>query len=186
MNLKTVLYQSVRADILDGDVLLYRGSGFFAKMIQVVTRSKYSHTGVAAWWNNRLMVLEAVNRGVMVTPLSKNIESYHGDIEWYSTKTDLSSEQRSDMVDFAQQELGKEYDYLKAFWLGLVFLLRRPKDPNDALIKATKLFCSYYVAQIYNSVGIDLQPELSDRHMAPKDISTSSKLFYRGILKKEI
>lgn len=185
MIFKSLSYKNVRSDIKDGDVLLYRGTGFFSRIIQIATRSKYSHTGIAAWWNDRLMVLEAVRRGVMVTPLSKNINDYHGDVEWYTCKEAVPVKKRTAMIKFAQHELGKKYDFLKAFWLGMIYLLRRPKNPDDQLIKATKLFCSFYVAQIYNAVNIDLQPGLSDRHMAPEDISNSKKLVLKGILKRE-
>lgn len=61
-------YRDVRSAINDGDVLMYLGRNLPSRLIQWATRSRYSHAGLAAWWNGRLMVLETVGKGVVVTP----------------------------------------------------------------------------------------------------------------------
>src|SRR5512143_49955 len=76
-------YEDVRSSIRDGDVFMYRVRNLPSRLIQWATRSRYSHAGLAAWWNGRLMVLEAVGKGVVVTPLSANVRHYHGDVEWF-------------------------------------------------------------------------------------------------------
>lgn len=54
-------YSSVRAKIRDGDLLLFRRRrSLVGKLIAVAGRSDYSHPGMAAWWNGRLMCLETV------------------------------------------------------------------------------------------------------------------------------
>lgn len=57
-------YDCIRDKIEDGDIIfLYRGSNFMSKMIQFVTRSAYSHCGIAFWittaTERRLMMVEA-------------------------------------------------------------------------------------------------------------------------------
>src|SRR3972149_735231 len=108
--IKEIVYHAVRRYIKDGDVLLYKGTGFTSRLIRSVTQSEYSHTGIAVRWHNRLMVLEARRRpGIHVIPLSLSIARYKGDIEWYTAKRHLTPRQRLRMVQFAEEEIGKRY-----------------------------------------------------------------------------
>jgi len=104
-----VEYDDNRGEIKNGDVLLYRGRSLESRLIRWATRSRYSHAGLAVWWNGRLMVMEAVGRGVVVTPLSKNVSFYPGYVEWFTSVEEIPDHQRLQMVELAQQELGKEY-----------------------------------------------------------------------------
>jgi hypothetical protein len=176
-------YEEIRDQIKNGDVLMYKGRGLISSIIQWVTRSPYSHAGIAAWWNERLMVLEAKGRGVVVSPFSRNIKEYRGDVEWFSCVREISDEGRLNMVIFAQEELGKRYGRLKTIGLGLKTLFERNMEKRDRLKKESKLFCSEYVAQIYNSIGMDLKKQRSDRFMKPGDIAESPFLERRGTLK---
>src|SRR4030043_441230 len=100
----------------------------------------------------------------------------HGDVEWFSCIKEISEEDRLSMVIFAQEELGKSYGRLKTIWLGLKTLFERDMENEDRLKKKSKLFCSDYVAQIYNSIGLDLKKQRSDRFMKPVDIAESPLL----------
>jgi len=162
---------------------MYKGRGLISSIIQWATRSPYSHAGIAAWWNERLMVLEAKGRGVVVSPFSRNVKEYRGDVEWFSCVREISDEGRLNMVIFAQEELGKRYGRLKTIGLGLKTLFERNVEKRDRLKKESKLFCSEYVAQIYNSIGMDLKKQRSDRFMKPGDIAESPLLERRGTLK---
>ncbi len=177
-------YEDVRSRIRDGDVLMYRGRTIPSRVIQWATRSRYSHAGLAAWWNGRLMVLEAVGRGVVVTPLSANVRHYHGDVEWFTCVEDIPDADRHRMIEFAQQELGKEYAHWKAIMLGLRILFLKGEKQRDELRRARQLFCSQYVAEVYNSVGKDLKTGVSDRFMSPADIARSPLLKRSGALRK--
>lgn len=181
-----VNYGDNRDHIRNGDILLYEGSSIYSWFIKWVTKSRYSHAGVAVWWNQRLMVMEAVGRGVVVTPLSVNIAHYHGDVHWFSSRQPIAPAARRRMVIFAQEELGKEYALRKALWLGVQLLFRWKREIRDELRREQKLFCSAYVAQIYNSVGIDLKKGVSDAFMTPQDIAQSPELVEKGVLKLEM
>jgi hypothetical protein len=176
-------YEEIRDQIKNGDVLMYKGRGLISSIIQWATRSPYSHAGIAARWNERLMVLEAKGRGVVASPFSRNVKEYRGDVEWFSCIREISEEGRLNMVIFAQEELGKHYGRLKTIWLGLRTLFERDMEKRDRLKKESKLFCSEYVAQIYNSIGMDLKKQRSDRFMRPGDIAESPLLERKGILK---
>ena len=176
-------YSGMRNAVASGDILLYEGETFFSRVIKKVTRSRFSHAGIAVWWNERLMVMEAVGRGVVVTPLSASVGHYNGHVHWYTSKRLLSEGERKRMIIFAQEELGKEYALLKAIWVGIKLLFNWKPEKRDKLKREQKLFCSAYVAQIYNSIGVDLKPGLSDSSVVPEDIATSPELLHRGVLK---
>jgi len=176
-------YSDIRTQIKDGDVLLYEGYTFPSRIIRWATRSRYTHAGVAVWWNDRLMVLEAVGRGVSVTSLSANLHHYRGHVQWFTTREPVAQAKRREMIQFAQQELGKGYALWKSLVLGVFILFRRGVDKRDRLRRENKLYCSWYVAQIYNAVGLDLKKGVSDRFMTPEDIARSPLLARRGVLK---
>ncbi len=176
-------YSDIRLQIKDGDVLLYEGYTLPSRVIRWATRSRYTHAGVAVWWNDRLMVLEAVGRGVSVTPLSANLRHYHGHVQWFTTQKPLSQAKRCEMIQFAQQELGKGYALWKSIVLGFFILFRHGVDKRDRLRRENKLYCSWYVAQIFNAVGLDLKKGVSDRFITPEDIARSPLLVRRGVLK---
>jgi hypothetical protein len=180
-----VIYREAREKIRNGDVLMYRGKSVVSRMIQWVTRSRYSHAGLAAWWNDRLMVLEAVGKGVVVTPLSSNVRNYFGTVEWFTCAEPLSGHQRAMIVEFAQRELGKEYAQWYALTLGLRILFQKDRDRRDALRRERRLFCSHYVAETYNAIGKDLKKGVSDRFMSPGDVAESPLLKNCGVLRKE-
>jgi hypothetical protein len=183
MENKISKYEEVRLQIKNGDVIMYTGKKIFARLISWLTRSPYSHAGIAVWWNERLMVMEAVMRGVRIAPLSRNIYQHKGNVEWFSSKKEISEEDRLKMVIFAQEELGKSYARWKAMLFGLKVLFKRDLSKKDELRMENKLFCSQYVAQIYNSIGLDLKKNREDRFMSPGDIARSPLMEKRGEFK---
>jgi len=130
------------------------------------------------------MVMEAVGRGVIVSPLSKNVLSYPGYVEWFTSVEEIHPDQRLRMVEFAQQELGKEYALWKAVLLGFRLLFQHDVNTRDRLRREVRLFCSHYVAETYNAVGRDLKKGVSDRFMSPGDVASSPILKRIGALRK--
>jgi hypothetical protein len=179
-----VEYDDNRGEIKNGDVLLYRGRSLESRLIRWATRSRYSHAGLAVWWNGRLMVMEAVGRGVVVTPLSKNVSLYPGYVEWFTSVEEIPDHERLQMVEFAQQELGKEYALWRAVLLGVRRLFQHDVETRDRMRRELRLFCSHYVAQAYNAVGRDLKKGVSDRFMSPGDVAASPLLKRVGALRK--
>ena len=179
-----VEYEASRPHIQNGDVLLYRGRSWASRLVRWSTRARYSHAGLAVWWNDRLMVMEAVGKGVVVSPLSKNVRTYHGSVEWFTSVEAISPDDRLRMCAFAQQELGKEYALWRALVLGFRMLLQRDVEARDRRRREGRLFCSHYVAATYNAVGRDLKKGVSDRFMSPGDIASSTLLRRVGVLRK--
>ena len=89
------------------------------------------------------MVMEAVSKGVVVTSLSANVRSYHGDVEWFTCVEEIPEADRLRMIEFAQQELGKEYAKRKALLLGLRILFQKGREQRDRLKRERQLFCSH-------------------------------------------
>lgn len=176
-------YTYIRDNIKDADILLYEGCGIFSKIICFFTKSKKSHAGIAVWWNWRLMVLEAVGKGVILTPLSKNIDHYKGNVHLFTSKKPIPQYKRLKMVEYAQQELGKKYSKWKLVVFGYKLLFGKDRDKKDKFRRTNSLVCSHYVAQIYNYAGIDLAEGISDSFTLPDDIAKSDKLEYKFALK---
>jgi hypothetical protein len=183
MENKISKYEEVRLQIKNGDVIMYKGTKILPRLIRWLMGSPYSHAGIAVWWNERLMVMEAAMRGVMISPLSLTIYRHKGSVEWFSCKKEISKEDRLKMVIFAQEELGKSYARWKSLLFGLKVLFKRDLGKKDELRMENKLFCSQYVAQIYNSIGLDLKKNREDRFMSPGDIARSPLLEKRGEFK---
>lgn len=185
MKQKEIRYGGVRDDILNGDVLLYKGKGIISWLIKKITRSEYSHAGLAVWWNDRLMVMEAVGKGVVVTPLSTNIENYHGDVDWYWCKETISDDARTRLVVCAQEELGKSFARCGMLFVALCMVLKQPLNKDDSFYTSKRFFCSFFVARAYTSIGLDLRKGKSDGFTTPDDIHRSPLLVYKGSLKQE-
>jgi hypothetical protein len=173
---KNIRYDVIRSHIKNGDVLMFQGKYRSSFLIKRLTRSSYSHAGIAVWWNKRLMVMEAVEEGVRIIPLSRKIESYRGSVEWFTCNREISKRDRLRMVISAQEELGKRYAKWKTIVFAWKILFKRKVSDKDELRKENKLFCSQYIARIYNSVGLDLKEGRADRFTSPEDIANSDLL----------
>ena len=189
MGSNSLKYHEVRRDIKDGDILLYKGrglfrSGFIPTLVQWVTRSPYSHAGLAAWWNDRLMVIEAIGNGVIVNPVSLSLERYHATVGWFSLKEEISDEKRREMILYTQKQLGKGYAVWLAFWFMIKMLFGGKVDRSDRFKEEPSFYCSQFVAQVYRKVDLDLKKERSDRYMSPDDIASSPRLVKRGVLQR--
>lgn len=178
-------YVAVRSKIKNGDVFLYKGTKLSDRLLQGWRGSEYTHTGMAVWWNRRLMVLEsAPGCGVIVRPLSFSVNHFPGDVEWFASRRPMNADLRNRLIQFAQLELGKEYSRWEAFKLGVRDLLWKFREPADLPLRPTrKTFCSFYVSQAYRAVGIDLVRQKSDRDTFPDDLARSRLLIRRGVLK---
>jgi hypothetical protein len=169
-------YNLNRQDIKNGDILLYSGSGFFSGAIKLFTGSEYSHAGIAVWWNDRLMVLESVGKGMIATPLSKNVKKYPGRVDLFRTFDHIPDNDREMIVRHAQQKLGDEYSK----WKLIVFthkMIWGARPRKDGYKKSNNWYCSHIVAASYNYAGYDLVDDLADDFTSPEDIRGSEKTF---------
>ena len=185
MEKKIINYSSVRDNIQNGDIILYKGRDVAAAVIRLFTHSDYSHAGLAVKWNERLMVMEAVARGILISPLSKNIERYSGDVEWYTCTETISEDRREKLINFAQKFLGEKYGWRSVILLGIKIFLGVSLNEKDRKDSEGRLFCSQYVSKCYNAIGIDLDINKGDGTTSPDDLEKSPKTVIKGILKLE-
>ncbi len=174
-------YNEVRKQIKDGDVLLYKGKGIFTSgivptLVQWVTDSPYAHAGIAARWNDRLMVIEAIGRGVITNPISRSLERYKATVEWFQCKKEIPDYVRCNMVKIAQEDLGKRYAILRTVWFAIKILFIRKFKKTDERREENKYFCSQFVAHVYTEAFRDLNELKADGEMAPADIAKSPLL----------
>ncbi len=183
----TTSYEITRAEIFDGDVLLWRPAGFFGWLICSSSGSKHSHVGIAGWVRlpdntRRLMSLETVEgAGGTITPLSELVAKYPGRIDVYEANAgDRWPEfnRQGVVAKFFDNVLGKEYGRWAAIKAGLrkVCLLRLFLRPNynDAHRSDREPFCSGAVSR-WTRVGGGVDPvlERADDSTWPGDLETS-------------
>jgi hypothetical protein len=154
-------YAEARSLIRDGDVLAFRGTRLFSKIIKLWTRSRVSHVGVACWMHGRLTVVEALEGvGVRVFPLSRYIEQ-RCRVDWYEL---LQAERdtirhgpldRSSVVAFSLSKWGLRYaspwQFLRSWgWLSRWAAVHHgvPDDTNP-----DRFFCSELVLDALRSGG---------------------------------
>ena len=178
-------YGDIREQIRSGDVLLYKGRGFISWLVKQFTGAGVLPRGVCRVVEQTAHGHGGRGKGVAVTPLSRNIELYHGDVEWYCCKKNIAPADRVRMVQFAQEELGKCFARWKMFAISFYILFKRTWINALSCAGRDRLFCSYYVSQVYNSIGLDLKKNKSDRSMSPNDVAQSPLLVKRAMLKKE-
>jgi hypothetical protein len=191
-----------RAQFEDGDVLLWRGNFLSSKLFQRLTDSYYSHVALVAKWSDRVMVLQAQQRGVVAVPLSKTIAKYPGRVDWYGLRRQTRSAQVGGVVEEApsgalplptedavrqaisnaQADLGVGYGWgslLLNVWAWLFQVRLR-----DSGLHPMGMFCSEYVQHCFSEAGIPLV-DRADIVTFPKHIAQSQLLEYRGTLKPD-
>ena len=169
-----VHYAGIRRGIRDGDILLFRGKSWLSRMICRITRSPYSHAAIVAWWDERLMVLEAVGKGVVVSRMSVVVNQYSGKIDLWTTDRDLA---RAEVIRAAQRLFGKRYSPYKLIRNLARLVLGRPRhDEADPEAPPEDFVCSEFVSRVWRAGGIDLVQDSPDVYTKPSDIAKSPHL----------
>lgn len=140
-------YATARDRIVDGDMIAVRGTGAFARLIQLVTRSPYSHCAVAVWLDGGLWASEINGGGNHLIPVSQIKDDFdvyrpHGGID-------------TDTVRAAIFELlrdRKEYAVLELLRIALYYML------GIVVWKMSRgeYVCNEYAAEIYSRAGYSL------------------------------
>jgi len=145
----------------NGDIIFHTSKSSQSKMIQDVTKSKYSHVGIIYIKDGETYVMEAV-QPVKVTPLNIFIErGVDSDYTVMRYKGNLSEKDLNKMYEYGSYQLGKNYDN-KFQW-----------SDND-------MYCSELVYKIYQTVGVELcdKNTFSDYNLSSKEVQTSIKKRY--------
>lgn len=169
-----VHYGGIRGKIRDGDILLFRGKSWISRVICRLTGSPYSHAAIVAWWSDRLMVLEAVGKGIVVSRMSVVVNQYSGKVELWTTDRDLA---RTEVIRTAQRLLGKHYSPSKLIRNLVRLVLGRPRHAEvDPEAPPADFVCSEFVSRVWRAGGIDLVADAPDLYTKPSDIAKSPHL----------
>ncbi|MEI8256646.1 MAG: hypothetical protein WCJ30_13310 [Deltaproteobacteria bacterium] len=173
----------MRARIRDGDVLCFSGRTWLSRLIMRLSRGQFSHSGLAFWWEDRLMVLQVeLFPGVQALPVSRAVGAYDGRVEWYSLKDELRTKKTIDALRrVAQTRLGDRYSVLDLVLVGLHYAIGTPLP--RARRTDHEFVCSQFVAHCYTFVGLDLEPAKPDIGTTPDDLARSPHLVRQGVLR---
>ena len=123
-----MLYSQAEKLIKDADVLAFRGSHFFSKLIKLRTLARVSHVGFALRILDRLCVLEAVEGvGVRLFPLDKHLNR-GARVDWYQLDDTHYAVSRDKVIRFVLYVWGAEYAKWSQFLRSWGFLSRRIAD----------------------------------------------------------
>jgi len=131
-----------------GDYIVVRTGGWAARLIRLVTRSRFNH---AAIYIGGGQLIEATPRyGVRIAELAE----YAGDLMWSNTAEPTLSAERESVVEFARAQLGEPYawradfvDGLAEFGLRWHLLARLPGGRRTVM-------CSQLVAEAGLQAGL--------------------------------
>lgn len=106
-------YEDLRKRIKTGDLLVWATipnwkhpiTAIQIWLVKAFTQSAFSHVGVAFWVRNRLMVIDATGKGVLLRPISQDLPNYV-----VHRKKVLSSVS----IDWAFSKIGQKYSRFDA------------------------------------------------------------------------
>lgn len=130
--IKPKLYSEYREHISQGDMLVWASNPF----IQIMTRSKYTHTAIAMKHGTRLYAFEARLGGVRNFPMSNKNDFYHipMGIDW-----------KEEYTDYCDARIGEPY----SIYAAVISVIVNPKI-NGAWQ------CSELTKHIYQRLGFKL------------------------------
>lgn len=172
-------YSTIRNEIQDGDILLFRGKSWLSRLICWITRSPYSHSAILGWWNGHLMVLEAEPTGVVASRMSLVVTRYSGKIELWTTDEQLA---RFEVIQAAQLLLGKHRSAFNVLRNLKQRLLGRRPTPSGSVAHSEIFACSEFVRRVWRAGGVDLAKHSPDMPTTPGDIAKSPSVRKVGAL----
>ena len=167
-----------RADFETGDVLCFRGRGMGSRVIRWMTKSRYSHVGLAYLFEGRVYCLEAVGSGVRLMLMSELMRHYEGGIDRFVVP-DAAAEQRARAIGFGFAQLGRMYDRARLLRFAQTILLERDMEQVK---DDQQWFCSELVAAAYRAAGHPLL-QLQPAYTSPEDLANSPRLRFAVALK---
>lgn len=145
------------------DLIFVRGSGPIDRLIEIVSRSPYSHVAGLVKPNE---LIEA--QGLRKTGY-QGLDFYDGCSDIYTCDS-LTDEQRQGIVDFVTKQVGTKYDYGLIAWEAVHFLLHIDCPYSEG----KRHDCSTLWNDAYKSVGINLRPDL--KYPSPGELAQSKLL----------
>jgi hypothetical protein len=184
---RRVDYHKLRGQLQTGDLVLFAGTSFSSRLVQLMTMSRWSHIGVVVklpeygnipllWEATRANKLADIQHGllgdgVQLVSLDEKIHSYQGDVAIRRLKNSVDAQQRQiHLRKLMQDWQAKPYcniviKNLTAWWRG----------EKASTITQCGGFCSEFVAELYKTWQL-LPPERPSRYYLPDDFAPNSSL----------
>lgn len=200
-NCRLLPFHNAKRFIIDGDVLLFRGTGLGSKLIKIASRGPYSHVALVYRDNHILKTAEFREwKGCLTQGVYGQVLKFPGQIDVFrvSKKAELFSltadKDPSVLSDWVSYDSKKAVNYIlelnglpygwRRIWrmslqfLPLIRLFFKPsfKDRTEDL----HLYpvCSTVVAAAIRKSFVDLVPNLSDYEVTPSDLARSPLMHY--------
>lgn len=153
-----------------GDILFYETETIVGKIIRKVTGFKYSHVALVIDEHCNVLDVNAFIKSRKINFFKTDYKS----VKVLRIKGGLTEKQKRELVEKHKNLLGKKYDYLGILFLffKLKFGLKVDKYKDDY----SKFWCSEIVDYIYNELGIDLVPEVTNNYVTIEELYKSPLL----------
>jgi hypothetical protein len=200
-------YSEIKNQINEGDLFLFRGTGWTSSFIQRAGRGKYSHVGAASWSNgpcNPDPILECVEfregAGGRAVNFENELKKHNGLIDVYRTtpyynKYYLNPETRlvektlftfngKTATRIMRKMTGLPYGWRRIWWMAkyelalLRWFYNMNDMTNDELEDVIYPVCSTTIAYTWNKIGFDLIPNKADSWISPSDVARSALISY--------
>lgn len=200
MNRVTKKLADNASDLWDGDLLLFRGSGFVAKVIQHFTNSEYSHAAMVTWANGVPMCAEVREwHGGRLVTLESQVKRYPSQIDVYKADAQnlYNGIHRHKAARFMERLAGCDYGYWSVVKAALsrLPLLRlvianttagkalRQIEIKRAALRQSPPFCSMAVDMAWClGAGIDVVPGVESEVTEPQHLRQSMFFKYEMTL----
>jgi uncharacterized protein YycO len=146
------------------DIILKRGTGAISHGIEAVTHSKFSHVALVADPEKVLLIDAVLRDGVGY----RDIKEFIG-ISTILRMETLTDQQADKIVAYAENQLGKPYDYEEMIEMFLRYVFHIPNIEEEK----GRFICSTFVNAAYASIGIRLTKQ---NLPSPEDIYESPLL----------
>ena len=184
-----VAYKNASCWIEDADVLLFRGGGWASPAVRFITRSEYSHVGMACRFYGQLLCLQQTSLEDHKPLLEGVVFRCPGLIDVCSISPDyFDNFDKRKAVQEMIRLVDPVYGWRNAVSIGIRHIpyinrvLNVRGSDNEPL--RWPPVCSAAVAAAYRYAGTDLVPHRSDRLTEPKHIAAQigNKLTYKFTL----
>lgn len=151
-------------------VCLHRGKGVISRLIRWQQRGDWSHASLC--FSGRGVIESREFKGVRALP---QIEAAPGEvIELYAVEG-LTREQEEKVFAFAQEQLGKKYDWPMVFG----FVSRSPVEGHQS---GGKWFCSELVYAALRAAGVELLGNTEPWEVSPPLLHRAPALVHHSLI----
>lgn len=167
----------VRPKLRTGDLLFCSGSYWPSRLIQLATKSTWSHVGLVVRLESfdRVLLLESVeSAGVRFAPLSKYLHDYKGPKPYAGTvvaarHTGMGSIDHIALTSFGLDQLALPYNTIEILRIMLRIVLNLRMGEAGIPSKKALYICSELVETCMSQVGVTV-PRGRKAYVTPADV----------------